>query len=70
MIDFCLRLMKHFYFEYWTEMPAPQETGDDSSLMLLHNEKLNNNGLMRFSTESKYYEELGPYFLQEVFETL
>ena len=51
-------------------MPAPQETGDDSSLMLLHNEKLNNNGLMRFSTESKYYEELGPYFLQEVFETL
>jgi hypothetical protein len=76
IIEVCLNLMKLMYFEYWKKMPVPAAT--DSILDSLNenqsssnafyassNDRFNNNGLMKFSNESSYYEELSPYFVHD-----
>lgn len=50
--------MKLIYFEYWRKMPTP-DTND------LNVNSVQSQGLMKFSNESKYYEELAPYFVKD-----
>jgi hypothetical protein len=62
LIDVCLNLMKFIYFDYWLKQPAQTDSTDDVSLSSTNTD---NNGLMKLSAESRYHDELAPYFVRD-----
>ena len=58
IVSLCLRLLKHLYHDFWTKQPAPLT--DDQ-----FQDKMNNNGLIRFTGEHNFYDELAPYFVRD-----
>jgi hypothetical protein len=68
LIEVCLNLMKHIYFDHWKKIAkaASDSIGDafDSQTQAAVN-NANLSGLMKLSYESRYYEELAPYFVKD-----
>ena len=69
LVDVCLQLAKHVYFDYWKKMDkdasgAATDMLDSTPLPPLQTQSAAA-GLMKLSCEAKYYDELGPYFVRD-----
>ena len=65
MIDVCLNVMKFIYFDHWKKMPVSESADSESQVSKLSGDRFNSSGLMKFSGEAAYYDELAPYFVRD-----
>ncbi len=70
MIDVCKNLMKYIYFDHWKKMISDSGVDlsiDDANMVnnVMMTKDTKNNGLMKYSTECRYHDELAPYFVRD-----
>ena len=66
LIDVCLNLMKFIYFDYWKRVSTNSALdAEDSAASQAASSSNNLGGLMKLSYESRYYDELAPYFVRD-----
>ena len=68
LIEVCLNLMKHIYFDHWKKVAKANfdtisDAFDTQTQAAANNANLS--GLMKLSNESRYYDELAPYFVKD-----